>query len=81
MSGIVPIVSNLSHNAEIVRDGEEGIVVSEDALAENLKSALLRLSADRELLYRLKMGSFASRDRYSLENYKEKIARYIEGTI
>ena len=81
MSGIVPIVSNLSHNAEIVRDGEEGIVVSADALAENMKAALLRLTADRELLYRFKIGSFASRDRYSLENYREKIAGYIEGTI
>lgn len=77
MAGIVPVVSDINYNAEVVIDGKEGIVLSKN-YAENLRKAIIRLMNDAELLYQLKMGSYASRNRYAIENYKNILKKVIQ---
>lgn len=77
MAGIVPIVSDINYNAEIVIDGKEGIVLKKD-YAQNLTKAIICLMNDRELLYKLKQGSYDSRKRYAIENYRNMLKKELE---
>ena len=77
MAGLLPIVTNVSFNSEIVGDGEEGIVI-ENMDEGTLKSIILLLANDREKVNRLKEASFCSRSKYSIENYKDSLLKLIK---
>lgn len=74
MSGIVPIVSDRSFNAEIVKDREEGIVVTGD-FSRGFCQALNELWHDHDHYNRLAKGSFESRKRYAIETYSDAILK------
>ena len=76
MAGIASIVSDCNYNAEIVRDGIEGIVLK-SLTAGELSSELLNLSSDSVLLKRLKQSSFDSRKRYAIDSYLEMLRNLI----
>lgn len=76
MAGILPVVSDWKFNREIVQDNKEGIVL--DTLAPGtLRAVILSLATDRERVDALKAGSYQSRDRYSLENYRNKLLQML----
>ena len=70
--GLAEIVSNKSYNAELVRDGIEGIVLPEND-TEQLIHPIEKLDKDRDLLSALKKESKKSAERYYIENYIDRI--------
>lgn len=72
IAGLACIVSNLNYNSELVKDGKEGIVLSENS-AEQLIHAIEMLNKNRDLLFKLKKGSKASAEQYYIENYVDEI--------
>ena len=66
IAGIPSVISGINYNREVVTDGVDGIVLTEDS-ADCLKSALLALSADREMLLRMKHASRASAEQYYID--------------
>ena len=72
MAGITAIVSDRGLNTETVQNGTEGIVVAEP-LAKNLVAAIRKLIHDREYLAQLKEGAYASRKRYLVDSYRQKM--------
>lgn len=68
MAGITAIVSDLSHNAEIVADNSEGIVIN-DLEKGTLLAAIKSLENNRDRLTDLKQGAYRSRYRYAMETY------------
>lgn len=76
IAGLVPIVSDESYNAEIVKDGTEGLVLRENN-EENLIDAIRCLEADREMLFRLKENSSLSAEKYYIDNYVMDIVNMI----
>lgn len=76
MAGIAAVVSDCNYNAEIVRDGIEGIVLKNLAEGE-LSSVLLSLFSDNTLLNKLKRGSFESRERYAIDSYLNMLRNLI----
>ncbi|MEG2908010.1 MAG: glycosyltransferase [Erysipelotrichaceae bacterium] len=72
LAGIVPIVSNYSFNAEIVKDKYEGVVI-EGNLSKVFYEAIQKLYNQNELYNKLAQGSFESRIRYVTEAYAEDI--------
>lgn len=72
IAGLASIVSDICYNAELVADGKEGIVLSENNAAQ-LAQAIRRLDLDRQYLLSLKQGSKASAERYYIENYIDEI--------
>lgn len=70
MAGILPVVSDWRFNREIIMNKNEGIVL-EDLNQGTLKTMIKKLMADRIKVNEGKWGSFQSRKRYSLENYKD----------
>lgn len=77
IAGLVEIVSNKSYNAEIVRDGIEGIVLKEN-LASNLATAIQELDENRKMLNTLKSGSKSSAEQYFIENYMSALKEELE---
>lgn len=71
IAGVVPIVTNVGGNPELVVDGESGFVV-EPGDAEAIRARILRLYNDREMLKRM---SEAARQRVLTEFTVEKTAR------
>lgn len=75
ISGIPAIVSNLCYNAEIVEDGVNGVVLSENT--ENaLAAAIAAYNADRELLYTHKKDALKSAEKYYAETYQVDILNH-----
>lgn len=72
MAGLAIIVSNQSYNAEIVKNGIEGLVLKENT-REDLLAAVERLDMDRELLKLLKKNSYASSEKFCIERYINSI--------
>lgn len=72
IAGLPCIVSGESYNAEIVRDGRDGIVLGENT-GRCLADAIAKLDGDRELLSRLAIESARSADAYLIENNVSKI--------
>lgn len=72
MSGLAIIASDRSYNAEIVRDGVEGIILKENS-AINLLDAVCKLNEDRDFLKYLKKNSYASSEKFCVENYINEI--------
>lgn len=77
IAGLTIIASNESHNAELVKDGAEGIILRENT-AEALADAISTLNQDRELLQCLKNGSHQSAEMYYIENYISQIISFIQ---
>ena len=78
IAGVTCIVSDESYNAEIIKNGEEGIVLSENT-PERLKEAIIELDSDRKLLSRLKSNNHASAEKYYIENYIDQIEKSVRG--
>ena len=67
IAGITSIVSDMSYNAELVKE-DEGLVLEKNDAA-HMAQAICRLDGDRELLLRLKQGSQRSASRFYIEHY------------
>lgn len=78
IAGITIVASNESHNAELVGDGAEGIILA-DNNADCLEEALRKLRDDRSLLLKLKEGSKMSANRFYIENYIQDIVKNCAG--
>lgn len=74
MAGIATIVSDKSYNAELVKDGVEGLVLK-DNTSEELFKAVEKLNRDRMLLIQLKTGSYFSSEKFCIESYTENILK------
>ncbi len=72
MAGISCIVSDMNYNAELVHDGEDGIVMHDND-PETLCRAIRRLEEDRAFLSELKAGSWSSAEEYSIDSYINEI--------
>ena len=77
IAGLAEIVSNKSYNAELVRNGTEGIVLGENSAAD-LAAAIQQLDENRKALSTLKAGSRFSAEQYFIENYISAIKRELE---
>lgn len=78
IAGVTCIVSDECYNAEIIKNGEEGIVLSENT-PDRLKEAIVKLDSDRELLNRFKSNNHASAEKYYIENYIGQIEKSVRG--
>lgn len=70
--GLPAVVFDNNFNAEVVRDGEEGLVV-EAGDEEAFVRAVGALNEDRERLRLLSEGAYLSADRYFLDVYLDRI--------
>ena len=80
IAGITCIVSNKSYNAEIVKDGKEGIVLRSNT-SEELKQSLEELENNRKKLSELKDSNRESANHYFIESYIDKIIERVGGVI
>lgn len=72
IAGIAEIVSNESHNAELVTNDIDGIVLQQNT-SEQLIKAIKLLDLDRKKLHSLKQGSLESASMFYIENYIDKL--------
>ena len=72
IAGLACIVSNKSYNADIVLNGINGIVLSNNT-SEFLVEAISDLNEHRDILLRYKQGSLDSSNMYYIENYVDGI--------
>jgi glycosyltransferase involved in cell wall biosynthesis len=72
MVGLPVICSDWNMNAEVIKDGYNGIVLKENN-AECLAEAINKLDTDRVLLNELSKNSMASFDQYDFETAKGRI--------
>lgn len=77
IAGLAEIVSNKSYNAELVRNGIEGIVLGDNSAAD-LAAAIQQLDENRKALSTLKAGSRFSAEQYFIENYISAIKKELE---
>lgn len=77
IAGLAEIVSNKSYNAELVRNGIEGIVLGDNSAAD-LAAAIQQLDENRKALSTLKAGSRSSAEQYFIENYISAIKKELE---
>lgn len=68
MAAVPSIVSDICYNAELVKDGVEGIVLRECG-AEALVAAIEELEDDPQTLDELKAGALASSERFCIDRY------------
>ncbi len=68
ISGIAVIASDLSYNSEIVEDGKNGFILS-DNTAEEMVSRIRQYMLDDELLYHHRLNSWKSAEYYYIDNY------------
>ena len=74
IGAITSIVSDESHNSEIVDNGVDGIVL-QDNTVDDLCDSILSLDRNRKLLYELKSQSQHSAENYYIENYIDGLAK------
>ena len=73
MAGITVIASDIAYNEEIINEAnDEGLIIHGD-MVEGLVEKISELSENRDLLKRLKTGSYRSRYRYSSETYRDML--------
>ena len=75
-AGIANIVSDAGYNPECVTDGVDGLLVKPRDV-DSLAAAMKKVIKDHEFLYDLKVGSFASREKYDVANWKQEVVRII----
>lgn len=68
IAGLPCIVSDKSYNHELVKNGEEGIVLVNNDV-ESLTEAIRTLDQDRVLLQSLSEGSYKSSERFYIDRY------------
>lgn len=71
-AGVANIVSSAGFNPECVRDGAEGILVDPRDV-DSLAAAMRGVIEDRELLERLKRGSWESRVEYDVATWRDEV--------
>lgn len=71
-AGVANIVSSAGFNPECVRDGAEGILVKPRDV-DSLAAAMRGVIEDRELLKRLKRGSWESRVEYDVATWRDEV--------
>lgn len=75
MAGVAVIASPMNFNKEIVCENmNEGFILEKEYPQEML-NIIERCYKDRDLLDRMKMGSYQSRKRYALEEYEDMIEK------
>lgn len=82
MAAVPSVVSNICYNAELVRDGIEGIVLPE-CTAGALAEIIAALDADRERLDAMKQAALDSAERFYIDRYVDWLAADLmeEGTV
>lgn len=75
IAGIPAIVSNVSHNSEIIQDGINGIVLQENN-SKMLESAIVELF-NSAYLKRLSSNAFISANDYYVESYLDSILKML----
>ncbi len=78
IAGITCIVSDKCYNAEIVKDGFEGIVL-EDNTSEKLEESVEELKNNRIKLLAMKEENRQSANHYFIESYIDKIIAHMRG--
>ena len=78
IAGLACVVSNKSYNADLVKDGKEGVVLKENT-AEELAMSISDLDRHRDKLLRYKQGSIASGEEYFIDNYTAGIVDCLTG--
>lgn len=78
IAGITCVVSDKSYNAEIVKDGIEGIVLRNNT-SEDLKRSLEELKNNYKKLSELKEVNRQSANHYFIESYIDKIIERVGG--
>lgn len=68
IAGVAEVVSDKSYNAEIVKNGIEGIVFK-SCEKKSLINAIQTLLTNRKLLKQMKKNSWISSEKYYIENY------------
>lgn len=68
IAAVPSVVSDVSYNAELVKDGSEGVVLSE-CRVESLMMAIEGLRDDLDTLDKLKAGALASSERFYADQY------------
>jgi glycosyltransferase involved in cell wall biosynthesis len=76
IAALPAIVSNVSFNAEIIEDGKNGMVLTENSSVE-LANAIECLYYDRDLLMEMKKNAKISGEEYLIENYIDDIVEMI----
>lgn len=78
MAGITAIVSNWNFNKEVVIDGVEGIVL-EICDTDTLIKAVNKLYLNKDITMSMKRKAYASRTRYDIATYKERLQETVTG--
>lgn len=84
VSGIPAIVTDWKYNSEVVRNGEEGIVVefgSVDEVGERFANAVIELYCNVDRYRKLSNGASASVERYDFNVYLPKIKKIVEDQL
>lgn len=74
IAGIPTVISGINYTGETVKNGIDGIILSEDT-PECLVSALKTLDGDREKLLSMKQASRASAEQYYIDMCAEAVVR------
>lgn len=77
LAGVPSVVSDICYNAELVRDGTEGVVL-EECSADCLVDVIEGLSENSAVLDGLKTGALASSDRFYIDRYIDLLVSDLE---
>ena len=73
MAGVAVIASDRCYNAELVVEADlEGKLVHQD-YAQEMYEIIVEFDLNRDLLNKIKRGSFKSSERYTIEKYNEMV--------
>lgn len=78
MAAVPSIVSDICYNAELVRDGVEGIVLRQNT-AECLVEAISSLDVNRERLNAMKVSALESAERFYIDKYIDWLVSDLTG--
>lgn len=74
IAGLVPVVSDHNFNNELVKDGEDGILLRNKLDSDELANGIIRLWINRKTYDRLRQNGMKRAEDYYIENYVVKIA-------
>lgn len=77
IAAVPSIVSDVCYNAEIIKNGVDGVVLRENT-AECLIAAIEMLDADPTLLSHMKASALASAEHYYVDQYIDEIVADLE---
>lgn len=77
MAAVPSVVSDICYNAELIRDGVEGIVLNECS-PDSLVKAIDGLNTDPASLSELKSGALASSERFYIDRYVDLLVSDLE---